>query len=105
MVHPFERGAVQRANAAHGQLHYVGGERGAVPDGGEELQEAAGEGRGDEQRAVEGAEAEVATVFYQLLKEGLLGGVGEDGRVGRVRETHFGLFLCWWCMVDWRMWC
>ena len=100
MVHPFERCAVQRADAAHGQLHHVGGQRGAVPDGGEELQEAAREGRGDEERAVEGPEAEVAAVFYQLLEERLLGGVGEAGRVGCVCETHFGL-LWWWLMVNW----
>ena len=31
----------------------------------------------------------MAAVFYQLLKESLLGGVREDGRIGRICEPHF----------------
>lgn len=90
MVHPFESGSVQRADATHGQLHDVRGERGPVSDGSEELKEAAGEGWGDQERAVEWTEAELAAVLYELFEEGLLCRVGEDGRVGSICEAHLG---------------
>lgn len=88
MVHPFESGTVQGADTTHGQFHDVRGERGPVSDGGEELEEAAGESWGDQERAVEWTEAELAAILYELFEEGLLCGVGEEGRVRSICEPH-----------------
>lgn len=83
-MHPFEGGAVERANTAHGELHYVGGEGAAVADGGHELEEASCEAGGYEERTVKGAEAGAAGALDKFLEVCLVGGVGEGWGVGGV---------------------
>lgn len=86
-MHPLESGGVECPNATHGQLAQVGFEGGSVADRGEEFVEAAGEGWGDEEGTVQGAELEAdsGAVTDKVVDEGLVGGGGGEGwRVGGV---------------------
>lgn len=97
VVHPLERGAVQRAHPAHGQLHDVGGQRAVGADRAKEAHETARERRRVQHRAVE-LRVLAAARLEQPQGEGLVLRVGEVGFGGDVGEPHSRCLFFFCCM-------